>query len=850
MKLLYRITCDGYILLDQTLYGGNYDMTECGMTEEINDGMFEGRLEFTIPLYHPNVDKIRQRQSTILVTEIFDNKSKIRFRGRPVSVSPSFNYTLKVSCESDIRFLEDIPDIFSPRTEKSVSYKIGSEKKLQIETMRRIPTGELRPTARIRGEDYLTHEAVAGYDSCQLSRFGENLIYDNNASNIVYRSEVKDEHNLADTGIRVGLNPYDDGNTRYSNYLFQAKDVGKTFSVEWHKPGGNSGVYNLRLKACTYTVDLYYGSGLTRDYTKNKKTVTSVARYLGNINIIAANNSNFNFQGAAVDSDEQDLDFCIVHYSEAPHWFISDGECFWITSPETVIYTVHSSLQGTWDRTVSLRVSRGGGTTVRAMASAMLGSTDKPLDAATPQAMNPENSIRYRYTGTSVTYHQDDCFAYVGSAWTVVGGVSQDDNVVGIVTPQEMDLEQTSVIYRYTGDDETYTQNAVYLFNGSRWVREALNYNSYVPGDRMIFLGRSEIDAEIDISSVNSCYSNLQAALSESGGYAKVREQNGLYFLDLLADSGEKRNDFYVSYGKNILDAKLDFSCDGIATGVYVKGVWKGQETESDGEESGSSKEDPNYELLFRRLMSVEVTRPQDISDPATSYLYMGESIDYTHDKFYAYDETKGFWAEYVPTESSARADQTVDSPLKMTIKTYENENRPYLYHYNGPTVTYTQGCIYYYDGMRWEKDTEADAPSIRDEFELDKETGVIWNAEARNAYGNIVTYLEVDVANIAEHQRMQYMADEGIRELQKLLSALTSFDISVVDPRVIGLAGGTPEIGNYYPVDIPWLGLEYGYQRLTKIDTNILDQATTKLTLGNKAPLLSDYVAEKGTRL
>jgi hypothetical protein len=173
------------------------------------------------------------------------------------------------------------------------------------------------------------------------------------------------------------------------------------------------------------------------------------------------------------------------------------------------------------------------------------------------------------------------------------------------------------------------------------------------------------------------------------------------------------------------------------------------------------------------------------------------------------------------------------------------------IYRYTGPDLIYRPRHMYIFSGAgQWEEDTEAVSPVLDSGFELDAELGVIWNTEAREQYGEIVKYLEVDVSDVQDNQRMQRMADEGVKELRKDLLALMSFDISAADPRVVGLDGKTPELGNYYPIDLPWLGLDHEYHRLSKLSINILDQKNIKLSLGNKAPLLSEFVAEKGTRL
>lgn len=873
MSLLYRIICDGYILLDQTRYGGDYDMTEAVLDLEINDGMFDGRLEFTIPMYHPNADKIRPMASTIVVTEIRDGTERIRFRGRPVSVRPDFGYLEKVTCESDIRFLEDVPDIFSKMMGKTTIYKIGSEKQLQAEAMTRVPTGDLKPRPVTRGMNFNTGESVEGYEDCQLSRFSEKTTY-GNGSDFVYRSEVR-SIGETDIGTRVGLSIYNNGNTRYSNYIFQAKEIGKKFTVEWHGHDGSSATYEIPLKACSYETTLYEGTGIYDNYTKNPRRVRGIARYLGNIEIIA--NDNFDIAGfnpaeeIPVVGENRNtnigaLPFCIVHYSTAPHWTISKHQnlIFWFNASETIVYT--HALSTDKVESVSLRVFRNGGTNVRAMATAIFGGTGDVQVAKTAQAMI-DQSKRYLYEGVRQKYRTDDRFVWDGVSWVLDSQGDPEKEWTEVTTPQAM--TDVSLQYKYVGEGEEYLNGDVYIFNGSSWVTESLNYNNYVSAGKMIFLGDIAIDADVEYTSVASCYSNLQKWLSETGGYAKIRaEDDGLYYLDLLADSGVQSDDFYVTYGKNVLDASEDISCSGMVTGIYVKGVWNGQDQEEsddsgdEGEESvpenptKPSQADPDYELLFKRLDSLEAPLPKDMTDSTKVYQYTGPGTtfypegSYTgnvrHPGYYQYDENKKRWVEYIPAPGQF-VYFTAESPQAMNYTDY-------IYKYTGPITTIKRKHLYRYDGTStppWKEDLECVVPILPAGFELDVTRGVIWNTEARKIYGEIVSYLEVDVANVVEEgQRMQHMADEGIKELKKKLLAIISFDISAADPMVVGLDGDAPELGNYYPIDIPWLGLEHEYQRLTKLSINMLDQKNIKMTLGNKAPLLSDYAAEKGERL
>lgn len=903
MSLLYKITCDGYTLLDQTVYGGDYDMTEATLDLEINDGIFEGRLDFTVPMYHPHLDKIRPMASIILVTEIYNGEQKERFRGRPVLVRPEFGYLCKVSCESDIKFLADIPDVFSARTkDSSTIYKIGSEKTMQKETMTRIPTGSVRPGKPTYEVDPETGARKTIYGEDQISRFNENrtYVYDPDTSidgdevpMTVYRSEVIDTGDLNVVGKRVGLSPYAKGNTRYSNYLFQAVDVGKLFTVDWKGPAGNTVTYQLPLKTCGYTTTIYEGqTAEEQDYTKKSRVVHGLARYLGNIGIIAANKPEWDIpefdpyeQVSVIGGDStrvDQLDFCIVQYGTSCGWMIqeiSEGvfQILWTPMSETVIYTyANRNVDYVW-----LKAYRNGGTTVRAMATSIFGRDGEPATAQTVQDMNSSVNYRFVYEGDNVSYRKDDLYKWENNAWTKQNGYDPTtETLKEIQTPQEMQ-ETTDpndptrpIVYGYKGPDEIYFQDHIYVFNGYRWIEETINYNSFVPSEKKIFLGLTEIDTELENSSVSSCYDNLRTWLSETGGYAKIQKSDGFYYIDLTEDSGEYSDDFYVKYGANVLDASEEISCSGLFTGIYVQGTMKEDSSSDDSQtQEGQGAEytaggrtdddseptpvanDPNYELSFRKLRTKEATLMTDMTDTTVSYLYVGKYIRFhaaneagrfTGKYTYDHDPNVKAWVQYYGTDT---ADYIVDTPSSMTY--IGSASNPVIYEYTGPDLAYKPRHTYRYDNnAHWVEDSDVVEPVLDDGFEMDAELGVIWNTEARARYGEIVKYLEVDVSDVQANQRMQRMADEGVKELRKDLLALMSFDISASDPRVVGLDGKTPELGNYYPIDIPWLALNHEYHRLSKLSINILDQKNIKLSLGNKAPLLSDFVAEKGTRL
>lgn len=712
------------------------------LTQEIRGGMFDATLEFTIDTFHRYYHQpITPMMDTVLV---YDGTEEI-FRGRPVSVQTDSRGRRKVTCEGDIHFLKDVPDLFTELRAAKTVYKIGSEKGAQGMSMRTIPTGDLEP----RG----------GADN-QLSRFGEKQTWNNLT---VYRSEVTGaSEEETEYGKRVGISSTGHGNTRYENYLLQAEDVGKVFTVEVDGDDGEGNSvkrsYEMTLHAATCRVWMYYGNGVYDSSGQTRKEVTGVIRYLGNLSLIAGasgpyDTDDFDADEAIIgldgtpDTTAGALNFCIVQYATVPHWYLSRRDLlFWTAASETIFYQAQTGATN-----VNLKVYRDEGTTVRAMVNGMLN--------------------------------------------------------------------------RYGEADK--------------------GYNRYAGELRKIYRGHIEADGAVTYESVGSCYESLEKWLSETGGYAKisVREVEGPdgemtteHFLDLTIDSGEKSDAFYVRRGENLMDLTVLHEGDGMATGIFVRGVW-------DGNDSDEGEADPDYELLLTSLNAVEVTSAQGMNpSEALRYRYTGAGEAYypqgyqDHSGLYQYVD--GLWKEITLTPGTY---PTVDAPYKMT-------DPGAVYLYTGEIARYRKGRYYVYHPTKhiFTVDGEGVYPTPADGFSVDTQLGVIWNEEAREEYGAIVIYTEVDVSAAKEASRTQYMVDRGQEELRKRLTAFETMKVNAADLRLVGLEGEAPKLGNYYKTEDPLLGTEE-YKQLTKFETDMIQPSRGSLTFGKKRNTLSAWVREKG---
>lgn len=122
MSIRSRILCDNNTLLDTR----DYDplMTEAKFSGSFSDRIIDCKLEITLLPSHPMYGAIRERLSTVTSEELFPPEydpntgqyvttAKELFHGRPIAVDYDIYHKMKVVCECDAKFLEDVPDIFS-----------------------------------------------------------------------------------------------------------------------------------------------------------------------------------------------------------------------------------------------------------------------------------------------------------------------------------------------------------------------------------------------------------------------------------------------------------------------------------------------------------------------------------------------------------------------------------------------------------------------------------------------------------------------------------------------------------------------------------------------------------------
>ena len=100
-------TYSNYLLFDYETEGA--ELQSAVLTRSFSGNMQDASLVFQIPPSHRHYDKVLLSLSTITV---YDNDVEI-FRGRPISCETNNVKSKKFTCEHMMKFLIDVPDIFS-----------------------------------------------------------------------------------------------------------------------------------------------------------------------------------------------------------------------------------------------------------------------------------------------------------------------------------------------------------------------------------------------------------------------------------------------------------------------------------------------------------------------------------------------------------------------------------------------------------------------------------------------------------------------------------------------------------------------------------------------------------------
>lgn len=112
MSIRSRIECNNDILLDTMDWDSQ--VVEAKYSGSFSDRIADGKLDITLLPSHPLFASVNERTSTIRACEYLSNDSEYElFHGRVISKEIDIYHRLKLTCECDAKFMEDVPDLFS-----------------------------------------------------------------------------------------------------------------------------------------------------------------------------------------------------------------------------------------------------------------------------------------------------------------------------------------------------------------------------------------------------------------------------------------------------------------------------------------------------------------------------------------------------------------------------------------------------------------------------------------------------------------------------------------------------------------------------------------------------------------
>lgn len=504
---------------------GKNEYTEKSVfTQEIRDRMFDGQYEFTLLPQHPAYDFVRLGLTTIYIE---DNGREV-FRGRAVRSKKDRYGRKTVTCENDLKFLIDVPDIFSKPTASGVVYKYGDAVKTE-------------------GGDKVDRQE---HINLQRKYAGQGVYSSGGASRPDYATITTEL--FVQLPKRIHFNSHADGDPDrppykghaelFSDRKFTMFELGKVFDVFIgdmftgitrhyrcqlrHKKIDN----NALRKKYPYPSNLYYREDI-RDIL-----------YLGNLSLYY-NDPVFGeidvgtTPGDAdkiVNADESEteitdpLDFCIMHVIGNGRWNQGVGDV-----GQTILMQSVSSAY-----------------------TEVINPTGNPKSHGWFERSGTREPYEFNETEDTSVDPTKTYYKYVDGYRLI--------KYLNIVVKRS---DYTSVIDMYERIFCPYTEDESELYG----------YNLFVPPERRIYAGNVEVIGSLQLTDVGTVYSNLQKWLDVTDGYAKLRKTDGGYYvLDLLAESGVQDDRITLEIG-TVTDYSQDHDITSMVTAIYPVGTVAGE---------------------------------------------------------------------------------------------------------------------------------------------------------------------------------------------------------------------------------------------------------------------------------
>lgn len=152
--------------------------------------------------------------------------------------------------------------------------------------------------------------------------------------------------------------------------------------------------------------------------------------------------------------------------------------------------------------------------------------------------------IIYRYTGNEAGYINNALYYHNGTEWVPIGSGLQSASLVSLMTNQ-------NVIYKYTGNEAGYNTNMLYYFNGTAWVPIS------APTDKTLALENQPADAKTTGDAIENLGEQIGNVEDEIDGatiqrVSKISDMDSfsnVYFYTGKED-GETQNTLYYYNGE------------------------------------------------------------------------------------------------------------------------------------------------------------------------------------------------------------------------------------------------------------------------------------------------------------
>lgn len=539
----YRVICvNGET--ESVIYDNNDSLPveACNLDRQFRGGIEDKVLKFTILPTHPAVDAIHQLISTIYA---YDDETEV-FRGRVTNIDTDKFGRKKITCETDMKFLVDVPDVFSMRTDGEPKYYIGD-----------------------KGNDE---------DAFQPLHFVE-------------RGEYTEDGTTVPLYEFREINPLISQPEVWSDFHFRPSDAGKTFQVAVRNAAtdhetaalykelldelkllvGAGGTvlaeHTDRANELLLMLELYIGAdtqvddqGLIPDWDRK---LAAAENYLANDIVYVPQNYDIPLVEIKIDRpNKTDMPVSLLYF----------GNINLAYDNSSLFFNPDPRLSG-GDIQERLRVEKiwtGGKGTPGEYAFDIPSSVTNPPAAET-------GGIDYSTLDFCIVHRHDAALPEEVTAGPVAYRGSDVTWVFTTETPP-LNGNISFLVKRDTRTTAGAMFDAIFtLPNGEN--KDTRGYNRYCAADRHIYRGEipdQYIKVGIDNTSVSSVYQNVEKIANETNTYARIRKnENDLYVLDFISRNGPESDDFFVRFGKNVTEYSKAANVNNLATAIYPRGVYK-----------------------------------------------------------------------------------------------------------------------------------------------------------------------------------------------------------------------------------------------------------------------------------